>query len=85
MAKQKWTLRLEFECDQGVDGTTETNIELIGEHDGDSGLRAVNECIAIDMGNLMQMFLASGRVACSTDVNETVEAFRDSMIEDFEG
>jgi hypothetical protein len=78
MTKHRWRLRLDLVCDLGPDGETETNFELTGEQETQSGDRPVNECIAIDMGNLCQMILSSNRVACASTFEDTSEAFADS-------
>ena len=79
MIHQKWKLRLEFQTDDGfVDGLTQTNIELVGEHN-DALKRPVNECIAIDIANLIQMFLENGSVSGASDINQTAEAFLDTI------
>jgi len=61
MAKQSWKLRLEFECDDN--DRPKRIIEIAGEHDGSPEIRAINECVAIDMGYIMKMFLVGGVVS----------------------
>ena len=78
MIRQKWKLRLELQYDEGFDeGVSQTNIELAGEHKGSK--RPVNECIANDMANIIHMLLEGGAIVGSSDLNETAEAFVDTV------
>lgn len=75
MYAHKWTLAIEVETDQGVDGKHTTKLEVTGANSGDGGTRAVNECIAIDMATLCEMLLASGRLVCQSTMEESADAF----------
>ena len=78
MIHQKWKLRLELQSDDGFDdGVSQTNIELAGEHKGSK--RPVNECIANDMANIIHMLLEGGAIVGSSDLNETAEAFLETI------
>lgn len=77
MANQKWKIRLEFECNDYDDEPSQTVLELSGEHRGESGKRAVNECIAIDMGYIMLMLLAGGHGVGFTTFDDAADAFSD--------
>lgn len=80
MAKQTWVIRLDFECDELMQGVVplKTSIEVAGGHDTEDELTPANECVAKDMLSMIGMLIASGRTVGFSTMDEMVESIHES-------
>jgi len=79
-----WTITIEY---KGSDGSTTWRDTLFGSNsvivqkkgtwEMDSGIRPVDDCVALDMAYLMKMLHESGEFICPGGAKSVVVAFAD--------
>lgn len=75
MLNHKWRIRIDLTCDDGESSPSTVRAELRGGHNVREGVRAVNECLAMDVARTLLMLHAAENWIAPSSNTDTFAVF----------